>query len=51
VHYRGDLRGRGSGADVGFDYWLVSTLREGKVVRDHWFTDRSEAVEAAGLSG
>jgi ketosteroid isomerase-like protein len=49
MHYRGDLRGRESGADVGFDYRPVSTVRGGKVVRDHWFTDRSEALEAAGL--
>jgi ketosteroid isomerase-like protein len=50
LRYRGNVHGRESGADVGFDYWLVSTFRGGKVVHDHWFTDRSEALEAAGLS-
>jgi ketosteroid isomerase-like protein len=44
-----EVRGRASGADVGFNYWIVVTFREGKVLRDQWFTDRSDALEAAGL--
>ena len=31
------------------DYWVVVTFREGKILRDHWFLDRAEALEAAGL--
>jgi ketosteroid isomerase-like protein len=50
IHWQGNLRGRESGAEVGFDYWGVSTFRGGKIVRDHWFTDRAAALEAAGLS-
>ena len=30
--------------------WVILTFREGKVLRDEWFTDRAEALEAAGLS-
>ena len=50
IHQRYDVRGRESGADVPFDYWLVATIRQGKVLRTQWFADRAEALEAAGLS-
>jgi ketosteroid isomerase-like protein len=49
---RGDLpalSGR-SGAEVEFNYWCVVTFRQGRIVREHWFADRAEALEAAGLS-
>jgi ketosteroid isomerase-like protein len=48
-HQRHEAHGQRSGASVEVDYWLVSTVREGKVTREEWFTDRAEAVEAAGL--
>jgi hypothetical protein len=35
---------------VQFDYWVVVTLRQGKIVRERWFADRAEALQAAGLS-
>jgi ketosteroid isomerase-like protein len=41
-------RGRASGADLAFSYWLVSTYRGGKAIRTEWFADRAEALEAAG---
>jgi ketosteroid isomerase-like protein len=49
VHQRHEGRGLTSGADVQLDYWRVVTFREGKVLRDQWFTDHAEALEAAGL--
>jgi ketosteroid isomerase-like protein len=49
VHQRYDLRGRASGADVEFDNWVVVTVWHGRIVRAEWFTDRAEALEAAGL--
>ena len=49
VHLRNDLSGGESGAGVQFNYWVVVTLRQGKIVREHWFADRAEALEAAGL--
>jgi ketosteroid isomerase-like protein len=49
-HPRVDLRGRGSGAGVEFDYWCVATIRQGRVLRAQWFTDRADAFKAAGLS-
>jgi ketosteroid isomerase-like protein len=49
VHHQNVMRGRASGADVELNYWVVVTFREGKILRDHWFTDRGEALEAAGL--
>jgi ketosteroid isomerase-like protein len=49
-HQRHAAHGRKSGADVEIDRWFVTTLREGKVLRDEWFTDRADALKAAGLS-
>jgi ketosteroid isomerase-like protein len=49
VHWRHDVRGRASGADVEINYWIVVTFREGRIARDQWFADRAEALEAAGL--
>jgi ketosteroid isomerase-like protein len=50
LQYRTDLRGRGSGAKFEFRRWCVVTLRKGRALRTEWFTDRAEALEAAGLS-
>jgi ketosteroid isomerase-like protein len=47
---RRDLRGKASGAEVKYDYWLVFTFRDAKALRLEWFADRTEALEAAGLS-
>jgi ketosteroid isomerase-like protein len=49
VHYRNDLRGRASGAEVEINNWIVVDFQDGKIARDQWFADRDEAVEAAGL--
>jgi ketosteroid isomerase-like protein len=49
VHWRHDVRGRASGAEVEINYWIVVTFREGRIVRDEWFADRGQALEAAGL--
>ena len=50
VHRGRELRGRASGADVEFHAWVVVTFRDGTLCRGEWFTDRSEALQAAGLS-
>jgi ketosteroid isomerase-like protein len=50
VHWRSDVRGRTSGADVKLNYWIVLTFRKRRIIRDQWFADRAEALEAAGLS-
>ena len=50
LHHQTVVRGRASGAHVELNYWVILTFREGKVLRDEWFTDRAEALEAAGLS-
>ncbi len=49
AHPQYGVRGRGSGASVEFDYWLVFSVRQGKILRTQWFVDRAEALEAAGL--
>jgi ketosteroid isomerase-like protein len=43
-------RGRSSGADVELTQYAVWTIRNGKVIRAAWFSNRAEALEAAGLS-
>jgi ketosteroid isomerase-like protein len=47
---RAQMRGKASGATVAWSYWQVVTIRNGKVLHAEWFTDRPEALEAAGLS-
>jgi ketosteroid isomerase-like protein len=47
---RRELRGKSSGVEVEYDYWVVFTFRDGLVARAEWFEDRQEALEAAGLS-
>jgi hypothetical protein len=48
--YEAPMRGRASAAEVGFKLWAVHTLRDGRINRTQWFNERSEALEAAGLS-
>jgi ketosteroid isomerase-like protein len=43
-------RGRESGIPIAFHFFLVFTLRDGKVCKEELFRHRAEAVEAAGLS-
>jgi ketosteroid isomerase-like protein len=50
VHHSFHLGGRDSGATVERSYWDLATIRQGKILREHWFADRAEALEAAGLS-
>jgi ketosteroid isomerase-like protein len=49
AHHRLEVRGRASGALVEMDLWVVTSFQGGRVLRDQWFTDRGEALEAAGL--
>ena len=48
-HQRHRASGQRSGVDVEIDFWIVTTIRQGKIRRDEWFADRAEALEAAGL--
>ena len=50
ANQRRRLRGKSSGVDVDWSFWTVNTFRNGKLLRFEWFTDRAEALEAAGLS-
>ena len=43
-------RGKGSQVDVGSDLFHLWTLHDGKAVEMRMFTDRDEALEAAGLT-
>ena len=47
---RGEMRGMQSGAGVPWSFWQVAAFQGGKVVHLGWFSDRAEALEAAGLS-
>jgi ketosteroid isomerase-like protein len=46
------FQARGRGSSVGLEKFepQVWTLRDGKIVRFEWFSDRDEAMRAAGLS-
>ena len=46
---RRELRGKSSGVEVEYDYWIVVTFRNGMIARAEWFEDRRDALEAAGL--
>ena len=41
--------GKASGIEAEFEYWAVCTFSSGKLLRSELFTDRAEALEAAGL--
>jgi uncharacterized protein len=43
-------RGKHSGAETSWKLWGVWTMRNGRLVRWQGFTDRDQALEAAGLS-
>jgi hypothetical protein len=47
MHFHG--RGRGSGVETDARFYGVYTVRDAKIVRMDEFTERSEALEAAGL--
>jgi ketosteroid isomerase-like protein len=47
ILYRG--RGRGSGIEVEGRFFQVLTIKGGKAVRWEEFSDRAQALEAAGL--
>ena len=50
ARYRRAVRGKTSGiADV-LDYWAISTLRGGLILRMEWFASRDRAFEAAGMA-
>ena len=44
-------RGRASGAVVEYEYAQAWTLRDGRVVRQRTFLDRSEGLAAVALPG
>jgi ketosteroid isomerase-like protein len=48
AHWRG--RGRGSGIKVDARYYEVHTLRDGTIIRVDEYTERADALDAAGLS-
>jgi len=49
IQYRQAVRGKTSGAEVEFAFWVVVTFREGKIVGDRWFVDEADALKAVGL--
>jgi ketosteroid isomerase-like protein len=46
---RNELQGKASGASVAWRFWNVGTFRNGTLLRLEWFTDKAEALEAAGV--
>jgi hypothetical protein len=50
MQFKRPVRGKASGVETEFDYWWVGTFRSGRILRNWWFADRTNALEAAGLS-
>jgi ketosteroid isomerase-like protein len=50
VDLRGEMRGKTSGVQVPWAFWLVVTHRDGKALRHEWFADRAEAFGAVGVA-
>src|SRR5436190_23747629 len=46
AHLERDMKGKSSGVEVHYDYWLVATVRDGKARRLDWFETREQALEA-----
>jgi ketosteroid isomerase-like protein len=44
-----EVRGKSSGVEGKLEIWGVFSFRSGRIVRIEWFSDRGEALEAAGL--
>ena len=44
------VRGRTTGIDMHLDATSVNTIKRGKIVRQQYFFDHAEALDAAGLS-
>jgi ketosteroid isomerase-like protein len=44
------VRGRASGLEMAFDAASVNTIRGGRIVRQEYFFDYVDALEAVGLS-
>lgn len=47
MHIRRHVRGKTSGLEADFDYWVVGTVRNGKGLRSEWFAERERAFDAA----
>lgn len=45
-----EVRGRSSGIDTNLDSTCVNTIAEGRIVRQQWYFDHAEALEAVGSS-
>jgi ketosteroid isomerase-like protein len=43
------VRGRTSGMEMHLDATSVNTIKRGKIVRQQWYFDHAEALEAVGL--
>jgi ketosteroid isomerase-like protein len=47
---RRHLRGRSSGVEVEYDYWIGCTFADGRATRIEWFATRDEAVSGTRLA-
>ena len=50
ARYRRPVRGKASGVTDMLDYWTVGTFLFGRIVRQEWYANRADALEAAGLT-
>jgi ketosteroid isomerase-like protein len=51
VRLQRELRGRASGAEVDYDYWVVFAFREGRIIRIEWFHAQDDRPRDPGDHG
>jgi ketosteroid isomerase-like protein len=50
IRMRRNLKGRSSGIQLDYDYWIGCTFADEQLTRIEWFPTRDEAVSATGVS-
>jgi ketosteroid isomerase-like protein len=46
-HLQREMRGKSSGIEIKYDYWILATIQDRKATRLQWFSSRDEALEAS----
>jgi ketosteroid isomerase-like protein len=49
AHVRAEMQGSASGAAVLWSFWMVLTVGDGGIARIEWYSEREQALAAAGL--
>jgi ketosteroid isomerase-like protein len=50
AHIRAEVEGRSSGVPAVWSFWQLLTFRDGRIARIDWYSEREEALAAAGVA-